>query len=103
MTVGRFTPRARRELRDAAEWVAESDPRVAEVLLLAVVRAADMVAAKPALARVMPELAPDRFQFWSLHGFPYLLVFDTNRTPPAVARFVHQARDLPVLLANLAD
>ena len=103
MTRGRFAPRARRELRQAAEWIAEDNPVTAAALLQAAIRAADMVAGKPALARTMLQLAPDRFRFWSLRGFPYLLVFDTDRTPPIVARVVHQSRDLPVVLANLDD
>ena len=62
-----------------------------------------MVAGKPALARTTLQLAPDRFRFWSLRGFPYLLVFDMDRTPPIVARMVHQSRDLPAVLADLDD
>lgn len=103
MTHGRFAPRARRELRQAAEWIAEDNPAAAVALLQAAVGAADMIAGKPALARTMPALAPARFRFWSLRGFPYLLVFDTDRTPPIVARVVHQSRDLPIILANLDD
>lgn len=103
MTRGRFAPRARRELRQVAEWIADENPAAATALLQAAVRAADMVAANPALARTELALAPDRFRFWSLRGFPYLLVFDTDRTPPVVARVVHQSRDLPVVLANLDE
>ena len=101
MTRSRFAPQARRELRAAAEWIAEDNPDTAEALLKAAVRAADMVAERPALARTMLRFAPDRFRFWSLRGFPYLLVFDTDRTPPIVARVVHQSRDLNAALADL--
>jgi len=101
MTPRLFAPRARRELRDAAAWIAEDNPAAAEGLLRATLRAAELVAAKPSIARVRLDLAPARFRFWSLRGYPYLLVFDVDRTPPVVARFVHQARDLPVLLGDL--
>jgi len=101
MTRSRFAPQARRELREAAEWIAGDSPDTAEALLRAAVRAADMVAERPALARTMLRFAPDRFRFWSLRGFPYLLVFDTDRTPPIVARVVHHSHDLNVALANL--
>jgi plasmid stabilization system protein ParE len=101
MTPGLFAPRARRELREAAIWIAAKNPDVAEALLRATLRAAELVAANPGLARVRLDLAPVRFRFWSLRGYPYLLVFDVDRTPPVVARFVHQARDLPVLLSDL--
>ena len=98
MSRGRFTPRARRELLQAVAWIAEDNPAAAEALLAA----ADLVSARPALARVRPELAPARFRFWSLRGYPYLLVFDVAHDPPVIARMVHQARDLPVTLRDLA-
>ena len=101
MTPRLFAPRARRELRDAAAWIAEDNPAAAEGLLRATLRAAELVAARPGIARVRLDLAPVRFRFWSLRGYPYLLVFDVERTPPVVARFAHQARDLPVLLSDL--
>lgn len=101
MTSGRFAPRAQRELRLAAEWIAEDDPAAAEALLQAALRAADRVAVRPGLARVRIDLAPARFQFWSLRGFPYLLVIDVTRNPAVVARVVHQSRDLPSVLADL--
>ena len=101
MRGGQFSPRARRELREAAAWIAQDNPGAAEGLLRAAVRASEMIAAKPSLARARLDLAPERFRFWSLRGYPYLLVFDVDRTPPVVARFVHQARDLPVALRDL--
>ncbi len=103
MTPGRFAPRARRELRQAAEWIAEDNPAAAEALLQAALRAADRIAARPGLGHVRLELAPARFRFWSLRGFPYILVLDCTRNPPVVARVVHQARDLPTTLADLDD
>jgi hypothetical protein len=36
--------------------------------------------------------------FWSLRGFPYLLVYDAEAEPPVILRFVHQSPDLPVVL-----
>ncbi len=101
MTRRPFAPRARRELRKAAAWIAEDNPDAAEALLEAALRAGEMIVAKPALAHIRPELAPPRFRFWSLRGYPYLLVVDAEHKPPVVARFVHQARDLPALLSDL--
>jgi toxin ParE1/3/4 len=96
-----FAPRARRELLEAVAWIAEQNPAAAEGLLAAASRAATMVTAKPNLARVRLTLAPARFRFWSLRGYPYLLVIDTGHDPPVIARVVHQARDLPVVLGDL--
>jgi len=59
-----FAPRAQREPRAAAMWIAEDNPAAAEALLTAA-----MAAAHGKL-----ELAPARSRFWSLRAFPYLLV-----------------------------
>ena len=101
MKRGLFAPRALRELREAAAWIAQDNPDAAEALLRAAVRASEMIAVKPTFARVRLDLAPARFRFWSLRGYPYLLVFDVDRVPAVVARLVHQARDLPVALRDL--
>ena len=98
---GRFSPRARRELREAAEWIAEDSPAAAEALLRAAIQAADMIASRPGLARLRPDLATDRFRFWPLRGFPYILVFDVDRSPPVVARLAQQSRDVHAVLGDL--
>ncbi len=98
---GRFSPRARRELREAAEWIAEDNPAAAEALLQAAIQAADMITSRPGLAHLRLDLATDRFRFWPLRGFPYILVFDVDRSPPIIARMVHQSRDLPAVLGDL--
>jgi plasmid stabilization system protein ParE len=93
-----FTPRARRELREAAMWVAEDNTAAADALLAAAIVAARRLQARPKLGRVRLDLAPERYRFWSLRGFPYLLVYDTEAEPPIILRFVHQSRDLPAVL-----
>jgi hypothetical protein len=64
-------------------------------------RAAEPVAAKPGLAHVGRIWFRRDSGSGRCRGTPYLPVFDADRTPPAVARFVHQARDRPVLLSDL--
>jgi len=101
MTRRVFAPRARRELRQAAAWIAEENPDAAERLLEAALQAGEMIVAKPMLAHMRLELAPERYRFWPLRGYSYLLVVDAQHKPPVIARFVHQARDLPVVLDDL--
>ena len=98
MTSRIFSPRAQRELREAAVWIAEDNPAAAEALLAAAIGAARRLQARPKLGRVRLELAPERYRFWSLRGFPYLLVYDAEADPPIILRFVHQSRDLPGVL-----
>lgn len=101
MSEARFAPRALKELRRAAAWIAADNPDAADGFLDAVDRAATMVGRRPALGRVRLDLAPARYRFWSLRGYPYILVFDVESDPPTVARVLHQARDLPALLDDL--
>lgn len=103
MTRAGFTPRAARELGEALDWIAEDNPAAAEALLEAALAAARRVSERPMLARVEPDLATPRFRFWSLRGFPYLLVIDADGVPAIVVRVVRQARDLPRLLDDLGD
>jgi toxin ParE1/3/4 len=93
-----FAPRAQRALREAAMWVAEDNPAAADALLAAAMAVARRLQVRPKLGRVRLELAPERFRFWSLRGFPYLLVYDAEAEPPIILRFVHQSRDLPAVL-----
>jgi toxin ParE1/3/4 len=93
-----FAPRAQRELRDAVVWIAEDNPAAADALLAAAMTAARRLQVRPKLGRVRLELALERFRFWSLRGFPYLLVYDAEAEPPIILRFVHQSRDLPAVL-----
>jgi toxin ParE1/3/4 len=93
-----LAPRAQRELREAVVWVAGDNPAAADALLAAAMAAARRLQARPKLGRVRLELAPERYRFWSLRGFPYLLVYYAEAEPPIILRFVHQSRDLPAVL-----
>ena len=79
-------------------WVAEDNAVAADALLAAAVVAARRLQARSKLGRVRLDLAPERYRFWSLRGFPYLMVYDAEAEPPIILRFVHQSRDLPALL-----
>jgi plasmid stabilization system protein ParE len=101
VTRNAFTPRARRELIRAAAKIAEDNPDFADELISEAIAAATRICASPMLARTELRLAPARYRFWSLQRFHYLLVIDSETTPPVVARVVHQSRDLAALLDDL--
>ncbi|HME21378.1 MAG TPA: type II toxin-antitoxin system RelE/ParE family toxin [Acetobacteraceae bacterium] len=96
-----FAPRARRELREASLWIARTNPAAARALITEAEHAAGRLADRPLLGRRRPELLPDPYRFWSLRGFPYLLVYNSTSVPPRILRVLHTARDLPPLLADL--
>jgi hypothetical protein len=52
-------------------WIAEDNPAAADALLAAAMAAARRLQATPKLGRVRVELAPERYRFWSLRGFPF--------------------------------
>jgi toxin ParE1/3/4 len=93
-----FSLRAQRELRAAAEWIAADNPQAARMLVRTAMRAAALLQRRPQLGARRPQWAPERYRFWPLRGFPYLMVYDAEAQPPHVVRFVHTARDLPALL-----
>ena len=93
-----FAPRAERELRDAVLWIEQDNPTAADALLAAAIAAARQLQARPKLGRVRLDLAPARYRFWSVRGFPYLLVYDAEAEPPIILRVAHQSRDLPAIL-----
>ena len=55
------------------------------------------------LGRVRPELLPSPYRVWRVTGFPYLMVYNAERTPPVVLRVLHMARDLAPLLSYVPD
>lgn len=98
MRLALFAPRAERGLREAVLWIEQDNPAAADALLAAAIGAARRLQARPRLGRVRLELAPARYRFWSVRGFPYLLVYDAEAEPPTILRVVHQSRNLPAIL-----
>jgi toxin ParE1/3/4 len=98
VTIRLLAPRARRELREASIWIARDSPAAANAFVTEAMRAATMLARRPLLGRQRPDLLPAPFRFWSMRGFPYLLVYDSAADPPQIVRVVHMARDLGTLL-----
>ncbi len=97
----RFSGTARREfakvLRDMEHAAA------AQRLRDAVELAARRIGERPRLGRHEPALADVRYRVWSVPGFPYLIVYRPDLSPPSIVRFVHTARDLPKALADLGS
>ena len=103
MTPELFAPAARRDLQAALTWIARDNEAAAEALLRAALHSARRIATRPLLGRLRTELLPAPYRFWRVTGFPYLVVYNAARRPPRVLRFVHMARDLGPLLAELAE
>jgi toxin ParE1/3/4 len=96
-----LTLRARAELRDAIRRIGADNPAAARGLNDAVGIAAVRIGANPSIGVRRQALAADRFRFWSIRRYGYILVYTDQTDPPRIVRIVHMARDLPVLLADL--
>jgi len=101
VTPARISPRARRDLAAAMQWIAEDNPVAARGLLDAVKGAAQRIGNHPQIGVVRPDLTSGSYRFLALTGFPYLIVYAEDRDPPVIVRVVHGARDLPRLLRYL--
>jgi toxin ParE1/3/4 len=101
VTSASWSRRARRELLDAADWIADDNPEAADRLIDTAQRAAALIAARPGVGVRRPKLAPEIYRFFSLRGFPYIIVYSTADRPPRIVRVVHGARDLPTVLSDL--
>jgi toxin ParE1/3/4 len=75
----------------------------AERLQRLVVDAARRIGQFPLLGRRNLMLADARYRFLSVSGFPYLIVYRPDTSPPSIVRFVHTAQDLERILADLRE
>jgi toxin ParE1/3/4 len=96
-----LTLRARAELREAIRHIGMDDLAAARGLNDAVETAAARIGARPSIGVRRPALAGERYRFWSLRRYGYILVYTDQTNPPRIVRIVHMARDLPPLLADL--
>jgi toxin ParE1/3/4 len=99
-----LAPSAQRDLDDAVGWLTreESEAR-ANAFREAALRSMRRIVARPLLGSLRPTLAPPPYRFWRVTDFPYLIVYNADRTPPLVLHVLHMKRDLPPLLADLRD
>ncbi|WP_092963381.1 type II toxin-antitoxin system RelE/ParE family toxin [Falsiroseomonas stagni] len=98
----RFTREALADLRAAVGWIVREDPAAADRLRITANQAAKAIGEHPMIGPVRTEFAPERFRFFVLRRFPYLLVYEPGQNPPRILRVVHASQDLAVLLADLS-
>jgi toxin ParE1/3/4 len=96
-----LSPRARRDVLEAVRWIAKDNPAAALGLRDAVVAAARRIGEHPQIGVLRPELADEPVRFVMLTGYPYVIVYDSDREPPQILRVLHGARDLPEVLRDL--
>ena len=101
MTAAVLSPATRLDLIDAVRWIAHDNPAAARALRDSVEKAARHIGAHPFHGVARPDLADPPNRFAVLAGFPFIVVYNSDRRPPLIVRIVHGARDLPDLLRDL--
>nr|WP_246526396.1 type II toxin-antitoxin system RelE/ParE family toxin [Plastoroseomonas hellenica] len=96
-----MTRQARLDLQAATRRIGADNLSAAYALNDAVLDAARRIGGNPAIGAHRLALADQRYRFWPLRRFSYLLVYTDQADPPRILRLVHMARDLPKLLADL--
>ncbi len=101
MTAARLSPAARRDLLAAMKWITKDNPAAARALQQVVAKTAITIGEHPYAGSLRPDIVAAPFRCISLIGFPYVIVYHADRRPPLIARILHGARDLPVILRDL--
>lgn len=101
MTAAVLSPRARRDLLEAARWIAKDNPVAARAFRETVAATTRRLGKHPEIGVVRTELAGPPVRFLTLTGFPHVLVYDAERRPPLIYRVLHAARDLPTIFRDL--
>lgn len=95
-----FAPQAKRDLVEAAAWIAKDNPTAARALRDTLANAARRLGQYPELGSQRPDLADPEIRFLVLTGFPYVVVYDALRRPPLILRVLHGGRDIPNLMGK---
>jgi toxin ParE1/3/4 len=88
-------------LTAAYRWISNDNKAAAKALREAVKAATVQIAEHPYFGRSDPGMARAPYRLLPLRGFPYILIYNPEREPPAIVRIVHGARDLPEVLSDL--
>lgn len=92
-----FTPTARRDLTEIAEFIAQDSPQAAGRVLAGIRRCCQKLAATPGLGRYRPEIGRD------VQCFPtgnYLVFYRRRGEALEVLAVIHGARDVAQAMAE---
>ena len=93
-----LSPAAERDILEIIEWIAAENPIAARGFRVAVDRLATAIGVHPRIGAMKPHLASPPIRLLRIRGFPHVVVFTPERSPPLIVRVLHGARDLPEVL-----
>lgn len=92
---------ARRDVAEIVTWL-EGDSRKATLAFRTLlVTLLHQLGDYPETGAARPELAAEPYRFRVMHGFPYVIVYNSRREPPVVMRVLHGSQNLPEILSIL--
>lgn len=101
MTSALLAPAARRDVLNALRWIEKDNPSAAANFRVKICEVAELIGRHAFVGAVRPELLPIKYRFVTLTGFPYVTVYDAERSIPLIIRVLHGARDFPEVLRVL--
>ncbi|MBZ5612144.1 MAG: type II toxin-antitoxin system RelE/ParE family toxin [Acidobacteriia bacterium] len=96
-----LTPRARQDLSDIWDYIAQDNIEAADHVLDALERAMLKLAKHPSVGHWREELADKRHRFFLVYS--YLIVYRHETKPLQVIRVLHAARDVWSILGLTPD
>lgn len=85
-----FTSRARRDLAEAWDYIADENLIAANNFLHRVEKAVELLEQMPGIGHSRPD-APSQYRFWTVK--PYLLAYRFTSKSLTILRVIHGARD----------
>lgn len=100
MAAARFTAQAKEDVRQAANWISKDNRAAARAFRSAIRKAAIRIGDPPNIGAFRPDVAVPPARLLALVGFPYVVVYDSDMTPPRILRVLHGAQDLPNVMSE---
>ncbi len=91
-----FGPFVDEDLREIRDSIAQDNPEAARRLMIRLVAAFRLLAARPRLGHKRADLGQRALRVW--HVDSYLIVYRDTRQPVEIVAVVHGARDVPTIL-----
>src|SRR6266542_1857362 len=91
-----LTPRAKRDVNDIWDYIAEDNIEAADRVLDALESAMIKLAKSPDIGHRREELADKRHRFWLVYS--YRIVYRHEALPIQIVRVLHAARDVQSIL-----
>ncbi|MEQ9490819.1 MAG: type II toxin-antitoxin system RelE/ParE family toxin [Alphaproteobacteria bacterium] len=95
-----LSPAARADYFEILDWLINNNQQAAQSFQDAFQSSGMMIVDHPKIGVEKPSIIASPVRLLMMQGFPYVVLYDPDPTPPLILRILHGARDLPDLLRN---